>query len=319
MGELTMIVAENLTKYYGLKPAVQEVSFHVGQGEIVGFLGPNGAGKTTILRMLTCFMQPTSGKIRIDGLDTRTRSLEVRKRIGFLPETVPLYDDLSVHKFLSFSGSVKGLGGAELKKEIEKAIDICGLREHRKRLIKHLSKGLKQRVGLAQALLNDPPLLILDEPTTGLDPAQIVDVRKLIKGLGGERTILLSTHILPEVSQVCERVIIIHRGRIKKEDRPENLARELQKGLRTVISVDGAQEDEITRKLMSLTGVSEVRSLDKKGEFIVESGPDEGIRPLIARTIVESGWNLREMRSGEMSLEEVFVQLVTEEEGDYES
>ncbi|MBN2125016.1 MAG: ABC transporter ATP-binding protein, partial [Deltaproteobacteria bacterium] len=196
-----MIAAEQLTKYYGLKPAIQEVSFEVRKGEIVGFLGPNGAGKTTILRIITCFMQPTSGRILVDGLSTRRDSLKVRRKIGFLPENVPLYSELSVKAFLAFAGAVKGLSGKELQAEIDRVLGACDLKEHGRRLVKHLSKGLKQRVGLAQALLNDPPILILDEPTTGLDPAQIVDVRKLIRELGGERTVLLSTHILPEVGQ----------------------------------------------------------------------------------------------------------------------
>ena len=307
-----MIVAEELTKYYGLKPAIQDVSFQIEKGQIVGFLGPNGAGKTTILRILTCFMQPTSGRVMVDGLDCRTQSLGVRKKIGFLPETVPLYSDLSVNRFLTFSGQVKGLSGGRLKQEIDRAIHECGLTEHKDRLIKHLSKGLKQRVGLAQALLNDPPILILDEPTTGLDPAQIVDVRKLIKDLGGERTVLLSTHILPEVSQVCQRVIIVDRGQVKKEDTPENLAAEIQQGLRTILSVDGPAV-EVKKKLESVEGVFKVRESEQVGEFIVESQSDENIRPLLAKAVVEADWLLKEMKSIDLSLEEVFVHLVTEE------
>ncbi|MFO7783215.1 MAG: ABC transporter ATP-binding protein [Thermodesulfobacteriota bacterium] len=309
-----MIQVENLTKYYGLKPAIQNISLDIESGKIVGLLGPNGAGKTTILRILTCFMQPTSGRVAVDGLDCRTRSLEVRKRIGFLPETVPLYSDLRVQAFLRFAASIKGLIGGGLRRELDRVISECGLQEHRKRLIKHLSKGLKQRVGLAQALLNDPPLLILDEPTTGLDPAQIIEVRNLIRDLGGERNVLLSTHILPEVSQLCDKVIILHNGRVLKEDTPLNLAREIQQGFRTVISVDGP-EDEVLRALSGLQGVIDVRASGRPGEIVVNSSSDEGVRPLMARTIVESGWGLREMRSSELSLEEVFVHLVTEETG----
>ncbi len=309
-----MIQTENLTKYYGLKPAIQDISLDIEPGKIVGLLGPNGAGKTTILRILTCFMQPTSGKVVVDGLDCRTRSLEVRKRIGFLPETVPLYSDLRVQSFLQFAASIKGLNGGDLRRDLDRVISECGLQEHRKRLIKHLSKGLKQRVGLAQALLNDPPLLILDEPTTGLDPAQIIEVRNLIRDLGGERNVLLSTHILPEVSQLCERVIILHNGRVLKEDTPANLAQEIQQGLRTVLSVDGP-EDELLRTLSGLEGVIDARASGRPGEIIVNSVSDLGIRPLMARTIVESGWGLLEMRSSELTLEEVFVHLVTEETG----
>lgn len=307
-----MIVAEELTKYYGLKPAVRDVSFQIGKGEIVGFLGPNGAGKTTIIRILTCYMQPTAGRALVDGMDCRTRSLEVRRLIGFLPETVPLYLDLSVEGFLNFSGAVKGLRGKDLKRGIEVALDECGLREHRRRLIRHLSKGLKQRVGLAQALLSDPPILILDEPTTGLDPAQIIEMRGLMRGLGGERTILLSTHILPEVSQVCQRVIIVNRGRVVAEDTPRNLTGQLQKGMKTILSVDGPPE-EVMKALRELSGVTDVRDNEGEGEFMVESVSDQGIRPLLARTLVQAGWGLREMKSVELSLEDVFVHLVTDE------
>jgi ABC-2 type transport system ATP-binding protein len=312
-----MIQVDNLTKFYGLKPAVQGISLGIERGKIVGLLGPNGAGKTTILRILTCFMQPSSGRVTVDGLDCRSRSLEVRKRIGFLPETVPLYSDLRVASFLGFAASIKGLKGGGLKRDVDRVISECGLGEHRKRLIKHLSKGLRQRVGLAQALLNDPPLLILDEPTTGLDPAQIIDVRNLIRDLGGERTVLLSTHILPEVSQLCERVVILHNGRVLKEDTPVNLAREIQQGLRTVLSVEGPADD-VCEKLGRLSGVMDVRPSGRPGEFIVNSAPDDGIRPLMARTVVESGWGLREMRSSELTLEEVFVHLVTDENGQKE-
>ena len=307
-----MIIVEDLTKYYGLKPAVQNVSFRIEQGEIVGFLGPNGAGKTTILRMLTCYLQPTSGKILIHGLNGQTHSLEVRKMIGFLPETVPLYDELTVKQFLAFAGAVKGLTGNSLHGEIHRVVSDCGLAEHRERRIRHLSKGLKQRVGLAQALINNPPIVILDEPTTGLDPAQIVEVRKLIKDLAGQRTVLLSTHILPEVSQICERVIIINQGRVVAEDTPSRLTGRLQKGLRTILHVDGPPA-EVQSKLESLKGVTRVLPSDRGGEILVESTADESLRPLIAKTVVESGWGLKEMRASDLSLEEVFVQLVTEE------
>ena len=313
-----MIVAEKLTKFYGLKPAVQDISFHVDKGEIVGFLGPNGAGKTTILRTLTCFMPPTSGRVLIGGLDTRKDSLEVRKKIGFLPENVPLYNDLSVNRFLAFSGAVKGLSGKGLTNEIDRVTGICGLGEHRKRLVKHLSKGLKQRVGIAQALLNDPSILILDEPTTGLDPAQIVEIRDLIRNLGGQRTVLLSSHILPEVSQVCQRVIIVNQGRVIAEDTPDVLTEQVQKGRRTVLSIYGPAA-EVKKKLLSLDGVSRVEEAKQEGTFIVESVSGESIRPMMAEAVVESNWGLREMRSKDLSLEDVFIKLVTEEEKDTES
>ena len=311
-----MIHVEELTKYYGLKPAIQDISLHIERGKIVGLLGPNGAGKTTILRILTCYMQPTAGRVTVDGMDCRTQALEVRKRLGFLPENVPLYADLSVQAFLGFAGTIKGVKGASLQRETDRVVKACGLQEHRKRLIKHLSKGLKQRVGLAQALLNDPPLLILDEPTTGLDPAQIIEVRNLIRELGGERTVLLSTHILPEVSQLCERVIILHKGRVRKEDTPANLAQDIQQGLRTRLSVDGPEKD-VRRALAAMEGVSNVQPAGGlPGEWVVQSEGDPALRPRMARMIVESGWGLREMRTIELSLEEVFVHLVTEESGE---
>jgi ABC-2 type transport system ATP-binding protein len=248
----------------------------------------------------------------VDDLDCRTHSLEVRKRIGFLPETVPLYTELSVKSFLTFAGAVKGLRGKKLASEVERATSLCGLSEHRRRLIRHLSKGLKQRVGIAQALINNPPILILDEPTTGLDPAQIVEVRNLVKQLGGERTVLLSTHTLPEVSHLCQRVIIVNQGRIIAEDTPKNLTEKLQKGLRTVLLVDGPSE-QVKAKLASLEGISKVETFQKAGEFMVECAQDENLRPLLAKTIVEAGWGLKEMKSLDLSLEEVFVHLVTEE------
>lgn len=307
-----MIVAKELTKYYGLKPAIRDVGFHIEKGEILGLLGPNGAGKTTILRILTCFLQPTSGEVFVDGKNCRTHSMEVREKIGFLPETVPLYTELSVNRFLSFAGTAKGLKGGALKRDIDRVVEDCGLDEHRNRLIKHLSKGLKQRVGLAQALLNDPPILILDEPTTGLDPRQIREVRDLIKDLGGERTVLLSTHILPEASQLCRNLMIIDQGRIIAEGTPESLAHDSEGVQKTTISVDGPAV-QVKKKLESLTGVFRVRESRNPGEFTVESGPDEGIRPEMAKAVVESGWHLNEMKKDVISLEEVFVRLVKEE------
>ena len=310
-----MIVAKEVTKFYGLKSAIQDVSFHVNPGEIVGLLGPNGAGKTTILKIVTCFMPPTSGRVVIEGMDTRTQSLNIRKKIGFLPENVPLYNELSVTRFLAFCGSVKGLKGRQLRDDIQRVTRVCGLTEHRSRFIRHLSKGLKQRVGLAQALLNDPPILILDEPTTGLDPAQIIDIRELIRGLGGDRTVLLSTHILPEVSQLCERVIIINQGRIIAEDSPKNLTDQIQKEMRTILRVEGPRPD-VKRKLLTVEGVFQVEEAAGDGEFIVKSRYDEDIRPGLARAVVESGWGLMEMQARDLSLEEVFIHLVTEENAD---
>ncbi len=308
-----MITAQGLTKYYGAKLAIEDVSFHIEKGEIVGLLGPNGAGKTTVLRILTCFMPPTHGKALIHGLDTRTQSLEARKKIGFLPENVPLYHELPVMRFLRFAGMAKGLKGGKLSSGIESVIELCGLAEHGHRLIKHLSKGLRQRVGLAQALLADPPILILDEPTTGLDPAQIIEMRQLIKKFGSERTVLLSTHILPEVSQICNRVIVMNRGRIIAQDSQEGLkARFSGGGGRTTLLVDG-EFDRVKDILSAIQGVKEVRQGQRPGEVIVESAGEPSLRPYFAKALVEAGLPLLEMRSVEMSLEDVFVHLVTEE------
>ncbi len=309
-----MIIARNLTKYYGSKPAILNVSFHIKKGEIAGLLGPNGAGKTTIIKILTCYMRPTEGEILVNGLDCREESLKVRAMIGFLPESVPLYQDLSVEGFLSFSGTIKGLSGDYLKSRIDRVIRLCGLEEHRRRYIRHLSKGLKQRVGLAQAIINDPPILVLDEPTTGLDPAQIVEIRELIRSLKGKRTILLSTHILPEASQLCDRVLIIDKGRILREDSPQNLAKEIQTAMKTVINVK-CPEQELRKVALSINGVYEVKKGSRPDEWILESEKSEQIRPLIARAIVEKGWSLQEMRAEEVTLEQVFIHLVTEEKG----
>jgi ABC-2 type transport system ATP-binding protein len=213
---------------------------------------------------------------------------------------------------LAFAGTIKGLRGNKLASEVDRATSLCGLAEHRGRLIKYLSKGLKQRVGIAQALLNNPPILILDEPTTGLDPAQIIEVRNIIKELGGQRTVLLSTHILPEVSHLCQRVIILNQGRVIAEDTPKNLTDKLQKGLRTLLLVDGPQ-DQVKARLASIEGISKVETFQREGEFVVESTQEENLRPLLAKTVVEAGWGLKEMKSLDLSLEEVFVHLVTEE------
>ncbi|WP_208598317.1 ABC transporter ATP-binding protein [Desulfatiglans anilini] len=311
-----MIVVEGLSKYYGRIPAVTDVSFHVEPGEIVGLLGPNGAGKTTILRVLTGYMPPTSGRVLVGGRDACLESLAVRKGIGFLPENVPLYSDLSVLQFLRFAASAKGVARDRLAAEIRRVLEISALMGYESRLIRHLSKGLRQRVGLAQALLNDPPLLILDEPTTGLDPSQIVEMREMIRGLGGERTVVLSTHILPEVSQLCRRVIIINKGRIVAEDTPEGLGARLasRRGVRTAIRVD-APEAALNEGLLALDGVLDVHAGSEPGSYEVESEQGREVRAAIARFVVSSGWPLYEMTQRDPSLEEIFVRLVTEEEG----
>ena len=312
-----MIEVEQLTKYYGFVPAISELSFSIGQGEVVGFLGPNGAGKTTTLKILTCFLPPTSGKARVNGWDVSQNSLKVREQVGYLPESVPLYTEMTVERFLSFAAQAKGMGAREIKTSLNKTLDDCGLQKVRGRIIGHLSKGFKQRVGLAQALLNNPPVLILDEPTIGLDPAQVVEIRELIRSLGRERTIILSSHILPEVSQICQRVIIINRGRIVAIDTVSNLTAQIQTSRKIHLTIQGPPE-EILKVLMLQPGVlkAEEKPQDGPGRYQVEMDKDQDIRADLARSVIEKGWGLLEMRGQELSLEEVFVQLVTEEPGD---
>ncbi|MFH0786395.1 MAG: ATP-binding cassette domain-containing protein [Pseudomonadota bacterium] len=311
-----MIEVEQLTKYYGLLPAISDLSFTVSQGEVVGFLGPNGAGKTTTLKILTCFLPPSSGQARVNGLDVYQDSLKVRGLVGYLPESVPLYLEMTVDRFLSFAAQAKGVEPRRTKPAIDKVTDDCGLEKVRGRIIGHLSKGFKQRVGLAQALLNNPPVLILDEPTIGLDPAQVVEIRQLIRSLGQERTILLSTHILPEVSQVCQKVIIINRGRIVATDTVSNLTAQFQTSQKIHLTVQGPEE-EVLKTLSALPGVLKaVERADGPGRYEVEMDRDHDIRAALARTVIEKGWGLLEMHGQELSLEEVFVQLVTEEVGE---
>ncbi len=311
-----MIEVKNLTRYYGQKPAIQNVTFNVEKGEVLGFLGPNAAGKTTTMRILTCYMPATSGTANVAGFDVFDQSMEVRKRIGYLPENPPLYPEMTVESYLKFVGKIKGVDSKDLKKRVETVMDLVNIDNVHNTIIGKLSKGYRQRVGLAQALVHDPEVLILDEPTVGLDPKQIIDVRKLIKNLGGNRTIILSTHILPEVSQTCSRVVIINEGQVVAEDTPENLTRRLQGNEKIYVEVEGPAEV-IEKELQSLDIVSSVvreKKTNEKVSFIVESIPNRDIRKDIAKTIVQKGWGLFEMRPVGMSLEEVFLRLTTKEE-----
>lgn len=311
-----MIEVDHLTKYYGFLPAISDLSFAVGQGEVVGFLGPNGAGKTTTLKILTCFLPPTSGKARINGWDVYTDSMKVRGLVGYLPENVPLYTEMTVDRFLSFAAQAKGIDPKGIKTAISRVIEDCGLNTVKGRIIEHLSKGFKQRIGLAQALLNNPPVLILDEPTIGLDPAQVVEIRGLIRSLGQERTIILSTHILPEVSQVCQKVIILNRGQIVAIDKVANLTAQLQTSRRIQITIQGPQE-EILKALTTQPGITKAEEItENPGRYALEMDKDQDIRADLARMVCDKGWGLLEMHSQELSLEEVFVQLVTEEPGE---
>lgn len=311
-----MIQAENLTKFYGKTQAINNVSFSVSKGEILGFLGPNGAGKTTTMRILSCFLPPTSGNAIVAGYNIRTNSLDVRKRLGYLPENTPLYTHMTTLDYLRFVAGVKDVPAKTRNLQIERVLDNCGLLKVSGRLIGALSKGYRQRVGIAQALLNDPPVLILDEPTIGLDPKQIIEIRDLIKNLGGDRTIILSTHILPEVSVTCNRVIIINEGSIVAMDTPENLNRQLQKETRIFIQVEGS-DNRLSRQLQSIEGVIRVKEQDLTNNsissFVVESKPGFDVRKNVAQKIVENGWGLLEMKSVKMTLEDIFIKLVTKE------
>ena len=311
-----MITVENLTKRYAAKTAIEGMSFQVQKGEILGFLGPNGAGKTTTMRIITGFMPATDGTVRVDGFDVFDNPIDVRRRIGYLPESPPLYLEMNVAGYLRFVSKIKGVPKGRIDGEVARVMERVSITDVKERIIAKLSKGYKQRVGLAQSLLNDPPVLILDEPTIGLDPKQIHEVRQLIKDLAGSHTVVLSTHILPEVEQTCHRVIIIDRGKIVAVDTPQNLRFQLQGVERVFVEVQGP-ESEIVSKLKGMPGVTEVRKLeqnDGRHRFQIEGELRKDIRSDLARTIVQNGWGLYELQSATMSLEDIFLKLTTAEE-----
>ncbi len=304
-----MIEVHNLTKNYGGRRAIDGLSFHAERGEILGFLGPNGAGKTTTMRILCGYMPPTAGSARVAGFDVVENSLEVRKRVGYLPETVPLYPDMTVFEYLKFMADLRHLPDAEDR--ADEALDLVHLDERRDGYISGLSKGMRQRVGLAQALLHQPDVLILDEPTIGLDPAQIIEVRRLITEIGRERTVLLSTHILSEAQQVCDRVLIINKGRIVAEDTPERLQSHLSGARRILLQVRG-EVDDLGELIGTIPGISGVTQLDEdRLEF--STAPGQDMRPEVARKAVGAGFDLLELRPVGVSLEEVFLQLTQDQ------
>jgi len=315
-----MIIVKGLTKRYAHNTAVDHISFEVQQGQIVGFLGPNGAGKTTTMRMVTCFLTPTGGTATVAGFDILEKPLEVKKRIGYLPETPPVYPEMRIGEYLTYVGQLKGLSGTELRTRVGYACERCSVADVRNKIIGKLSKGYRQRVGLAQAIIHNPDVLILDEPTAGLDPKQINETRDLIKSLAGDHTIILSTHILPEVSQTCEQVIIINKGKIVATDSVSNLQNRTRAGESVLVEVAGRNASldpaEVQRKLEQIAGVSRVLSKadgQKRTIFEVEGSKDRGIRGDVARAVVESGWDLNELRPCAMSLEEIFLQLTGSE------
>lgn len=318
-----MIKVEGLTKRYARTVAVDDISFEVEKGQIVGFLGPNGAGKTTTMRVLTCFLPPTTGTATVAGFDVLEQPLEVKKRIGYLPETPPLYPEMEVREYITFVGKLKGVPKSDLARRVDQVIERCAVGDVREKLISKLSKGYRQRVGLAQALIHNPDVLILDEPTAGLDPKQQHEARELIHNLAGEHTIILSTHILPEVEQSCDHVIIINKGKLVATDSVKNLTSRLRGSEMVAVEVEsnnGAlRQSEVQQRLEQVSGVSRVVSReprDGRYSFEIESLQGRHIRPDLAKAVVGSGWNLTELRAVGLSLEEIFLQLTAAEKAD---
>jgi ABC-2 type transport system ATP-binding protein len=317
-----LIEVQDLTKSYdGGVAAVDHVSFTVNKGEILGFLGPNGAGKTTTMRILTGYMPATSGTARIAGYDVYTDSLEVRRHIGYLPEAPPVYPDMTVASYLDFVARIKNVPSEKRSTLVDEAMAKTNISDKRDQLIKRLSRGYKQRVGLAQALVHDPDVIILDEPTVGLDPKQIIEVRNLIKGLAGNHTIILSTHILPEVSMTCDRVVIINKGRIAAVDTPQNLTTQLKGGQKIRVEVQ-APEKPLQDMLAHIPGASRVVVEPHTNGHVaatVEAAAGKDIRSQIAAGIVQNGWPLFELRGVSLSLEDIFLQLTTDDAAHAES
>jgi len=311
-----LIEVQDLTKTFGERTAVDHISFAVNKGEILGFLGPNGAGKTTTMRMLTSFMPATSGTARIAGFDVFDNSLEVRRHIGYLPENPPVYPDMTVESYLDFVARIKGVPAEKRAQRVTDALEKTNITDKRDELIKRLSRGYKQRVGLAQALVHDPDVIILDEPTVGLDPKQIIEVRHLIKNLAGNHTIVLSTHILPEVSMTCDRVVIINKGKIAAVDTPQNLTSQLKGGQRIRVEVQ-ASEQPLREVLAQIPGASRVQieAAPLTGHVMatIEAAEGKDIRSAIAARIVEKGWPLFELKGVSLSLEDIFLELTTDD------
>jgi len=310
-----MIEVENLTKRYGPTLAVSNVTFQVQKGEILGFLGPNGAGKTTTMRVITGYLPPSAGRVRVAGYDVVEEPLQAKRRTGYLPEAPPVYPDMTVTEYLNFVGRIKGIPRRELESRQDEIEARCAITEVRERQIGKLSKGYRQRVGLAQALIHNPEVLVLDEPTAGLDPKQIIETRQLIKGLAGQHTVILSTHILPEVSKTCQRVVVINAGEIVAVGTPDELTRRLQ-GFETILlTVEGVAR-EVTHKLQRVAGVNQVEAhgtSDGRVTYEVHAEKGQDVRADLARAVVESGWKLYELRTSGLSLEDIFLKLTTKD------
>ncbi len=309
-----MIQVSHLSKMYGPRPAISDLCFSVERGEIIGFLGPNGAGKSTTMKILSGFMPATSGSVSVAGFDVFEKPLEVKRRVGFLPENPPIYNEMSVDQYLRFVAKIKGVAGGKIGSQVQETMAKTGLTDVRKRLIGNLSKGYRQRVGLAQALVHNPEVLILDEPTVGLDPNQIIEIRNVIKGLKGQHTVILSSHILPEVTATCDRIIVINRGTIVAQDTLEQLTRRLRKGQIFTMTIREPKSS-LVQTLKSIRGVAEVTTDPRDGRQLhIEIRADVGeVRDQVVAAAVQAGAGVLEFASEKLSLEEIFLQLTTHE------
>ena len=306
-----MIEVENLTKYYGTKIALDKISFTVRKGEVLGFLGPNGAGKSTTMKIITCFLSATEGSVKVDGMDIFDDSLEVRKRIGYLPEIPPLYPDMTVKNYLEFAAKIKGVGKKALRESVDTVVEKCGITNYYNSQCQALSKGYRQRVGLAQAMVHNPMVLILDEPTIGLDPIQIVEIRNLIKSFGGDHTVVLSTHILPEVDMTCERVIIINDGKVVAEDTTKNLRSNLPQMEQLYVEVRGKSKT-LQTKLGKIKGISSIKEdfgADSVVIYTIDVDSTVDARPEIARTVMDENIELLQLKNIALSLEDIFIKV----------
>ena len=310
-----MIEVDRLTKRYGPTLAVSDVSFRVEKGEVLGFLGPNGAGKTTTMRVITGYLPPTEGTVRVAGYDVAEQPIEAKRHTGYLPESPPVYPDMTVNEYLAFVGRVKGVPRRDLKTRINEVSERCAITDVQRRQIGKLSKGYRQRVGLAQALIHNPDVLVLDEPTAGLDPKQIIETRALIRNLAGQHTVVLSTHILPEVSKTCERVVVINGGKVAAVGKPDELTHRLQ-GFETVLVTAEGPASEMKERMERVASVNLVEqhdASDSRVTFEVHAGKDQDVRAELARAVVESQWKLLELRTSGMSLEDIFLKLTTKD------
>ncbi len=309
-----MIEVNGLVKRYGAERAVDNISFQVQTGEVLGFLGPNGAGKTTTMKVITCYLPPSEGSVKVDGLDVQTDSLDVRHKIGYLPENTPLYQEMTTYDYLTFVAAMRGVDPVHQSSRIAEMADVCGLESVLGKRIEALSKGFRQRVGLAQAMIHNPPILLLDEPTTGLDPNQIVEIRELIRNIGKEKTVILSTHILPEVQMSCDRVLIIHKGKLVADGTPQDLQSSFSSGQRVRFGVQ-VDPDAVRSVLSGWNGI-QITDAERAGDgetlFTLTTDRKDDLRPELFRLAVDEGWTMTELSREQANLEDVFRHLTTD-------